>query len=87
MKTDFATALAEMPLVRWQCSDGCCYLERMGGDSNHYRCSAMDGQPWPLAVPAVPTAREATMIEAKRIDGPHTDDPVRACAFYQQRSD
>lgn len=78
--------LRKMPVRRWQCSEGCVHLVRRSGrDDKTYDC--LFWQSVPKTLSAVPTRREPCgMIPAKRINGPHTDQPTLKCPHFTKSS-
>ena len=72
--------LKAMPIRRWQCSDGCKWLEKE--DDDKYACVFWKSVPMTL-VGSTQRAGVTFRVPAKRIEGPHTDDPSLECPHYK----
>lgn len=74
--------LKEMPVRRWQCSDGCRWLERrVYKDVVRYSCGFWRSLPDTLMSNPV---RNLGIEPQKRIEGPHTDEPTKLCPHFEK---
>jgi len=75
--------LKDMPVRRWQCSDGCKHLKERPGREGRYDCTFWDTVPKTLSANPVPW-KPCGIISGKRIKGPFTDEPTLECPHFSR---